>query len=559
MNILRNMASIEGIAIYGIVVALSAVIAYGIRAKLNRKKTKKIPSDIQAKMQKQEQVRKSDKALWSSVRKLLLSKNRGKPVTPRSGMLLKILETPPEYINDNSSSIKQTSSVSTSVASSPKRPNLPPLPIGNKAIGDKKVGAGAMEISEIATTTSPIQTTKRNPSTLERIVVQMFEEYLGGISTFQHEVSQATTESEIIHKACRAFSKLTHQGRVVYLDYQNAQRAVMVIARSDGKVFAGTQPRMFLPLRADLATSRARIEDLRDCFKGLPQDRELQRLLQDACLLESPASGEVDQELLWSSRAPWLIFPMILRGVPQGFFAVQKHAVCDRKEFQDVMKIYLTTVGTTIENLRLHSRMGEINSQDNVTGLLTRKIFQERLQENFLIARRLKHPITLLRLDVQHMDAYTKRHGSHIRDAILRHVSRYMKRFFRQSDVLARFSNDGFAIIMPHTALIDAMKKSEELITALAESRLKIGSGEAEFEIRVDACAGLAEFPSHADGPSDLMRFATEAVYRGMNKDKAAVTMAKVPMGYVPPFNSRFIRSAPKNLQERGVGPVLDS
>lgn len=533
-------------------------------------------------------TRKSSLSFLGGVRRALSKKNRGAVRKTNSGTLLKILETPDSNVTNSEVAIQKIAQKNTAgkgrgssgVLSKVlgRKTILPPPPInkvmkrtsgqtqsavqslsGSETISvDGLATQGAAKAVVNAAADVDLAATRKQGN-LERIVVQMFQEYLNGISEFQNHLSKASTETEIIHRACKSFSKLTRDSRVVYLEYQNTQRAVMVTARSEAKIFAGTQPRMFLPLRAGVNTSRARIEDLRDCFNTLPSDRELQRLLQDACLLEAPTDGEISQELLWSSRTPWVIFPVVLRGVPQGFFAMQKHSVCERNEFNDVMNIYLSSATTAIENIRLHSRMGEINSRDNVTGLLTRKLFQERLQENFLIARRLRHPLTLLRLDVQHMESYSKRYGSNVRDAILRHVSKQLQRFFRQSDIMARFSDKGFAIIMPHTTLIDAMKKSEDLVCALSDSSLRLGTGEAEFEIRVDACAGLAEFPSHTDNPSDLVRFANEAVFRGMNKDRSAVTMAKVPMGYVPPFNSRFIRSSPKSLQESGVGPILDS
>ncbi len=530
----RKLIFIDGLFLDFMVVMIAAGTAFWLSRKYNSRVKKQ--QKAKANFSKEKSIK--DASFVAAVKRVLTAKNRRNTPNQNAGTLLKILEAG-----------AQVPSVQKQVTAKPALPPVPRLGFTEKYT-EKYTEKSPETVSRHAT---------RDTSALEKIVVQMFEEYLKGISEFQQKIASASTESEIIHKTCHAFSRLTHQGRVVYLEYQNAQRAVMVTARSDTKIFAGTQPRMFLPLRADLATNRARVEDLRNCFEKLPQDRELQRLLQDACLLEAPTDGEVSQDLLWSSRTPWMIVPLILRGIPQGFFAIQKHAVCDRKEFKDVANIYLTGTSTTIENLRLHSRMGEVNSRDNVTGLLSRKVFNERMEECFLIAGRLKHPVTLLRLDVQHMDAFTKRYGVHVRDAILRHVSRHLKRFFRQSDVLARFTTDGFAVIMPHTALMDALKKSEEFIVALSDSKLKIGSGEAEFELKIDACAGLAEYPSHADSASDLIRFATEAVFRGMNKDKKAVTMAKVPMGYVPPFNSRFIRSSPKAFAEAGASRILDS
>lgn len=421
------------------------------------------------------------------------------------------------------------------------RPALPPPPSNRVAAALKKIANDEPASSG---------------SALEAVVVQMYEEYLTEIANFQRQLTEATSVGEILNRTCRALSGFSRKARVVYLEYQAPQRALMVGSRSSPDVFAGTQPKMFLPLKG--AGKSIAAEELRSIFANLVKDGELQRLLRDSCLVESRSQTEADPDHLWIAQTAWRVFPFFVRGIPQGAFAVQESSVCQRREYANLVDIFLAQSASAVENIRLHSKMVDVSAKDPVTGLQSRKVFQERLQENFLIARRLRHPLTVVRIDIDHMPAYVKQYGSSVSEAILRHVTRHLDRHFRKSDIVARFGQDGFAVLMPHTALVDALKKIEQVIQSVRESNLKLGRQDTAIDIKASVSAGVAEFPSHADNPADLLRFANEALFRAQAASMAGVTIAKVPTGYVPPFNSRFVRSAPKALQDGVASPILD-
>ncbi|MEO5668465.1 MAG: GGDEF domain-containing protein [Bdellovibrionota bacterium] len=466
-----------------------------------------------------------------SLKAALKAKRRGRVSDAKTGhvdsALMKILDTEIEKSEET------TATGSRDIV-------LPPPPTGRRsangpsANADRSAGGG---------------------TALEAFVVQMYESYLTEIAAFQKQLSESTSVGEILNRSCRALSGFSRKARVVYLEYQAPQRALMVGSRSSPEIFAGTQPKMFLPLQG--AGKSIAAEELRSVFSNLPKDGELQRLLRDSCLIES-RSQEIDQDRVWAAQAVWRVYPFYVRGIPQGAFALQENSVCQRREFNNLVDIFITQAASAVENIRLHSKMVDVSAKDAVTGLQSRKVFQERLQENFLIARRLRHPLTVVRIDIDHMPAYVKQYGSTVSEAILRHVTRHLDRHFRKSDVVARYGQDGFAILMPHTALVDALKKVEEVVRSVRESSLKLGRQEQAIEIKASVSAGVSEFPSHADNPADLLRFANEALFRSQGGSRAGVTLAKVPTGYVPPFNSRFVRSAPKALQDTVASSILD-
>lgn len=388
----------------------------------------------------------------------------------------------------------------------------------------------------------PVQETDQ---LIQTSIVRKYEDYFRDIAQFQESVSKSLSAGEVFNKTCRALAALTHQGRSIFLEYQATQKTLMVTSRSTPNVFVGTQPRMFLPQIPNT--------DLRQVFEKLKEDAELQKLLRDASSLESAGSED-------KKSARWNVFPLLVRGVPQGAFALQESPHSQNKELSKLANLLVSQAAMALENIRLHSRVLEVSSRDSATGLQTRKYFQERMQQEFLIARRLRHPLTLLRLEVDHMGLHVKQQGSQVSDAILRHVTRHLERCFRKSDILARYSKEGFAIVLPHTALVDALKKTESLIQTLQASQLKINlDGGREALLRVSLSAGLVEFPSHAENSMELIKLADEAVHQGQARTQGSSSIARVPSGYIPPFNSRFVRSAPKGLHDKVTSPILDS
>jgi diguanylate cyclase (GGDEF)-like protein len=455
---------------------------------------------------------------------VLQSKRRETSAAPASA-LLKILE---KHMEEGDGHLP-----------APGRPCLPPPPTASRRVAEALKKIAASEEGQGAS----------RGSALESVIVNMYEEYLVEIASFQKQLAEATSVGEILGKTCRAVSGFSRKARVVYLSYQAQQRALMVTSRSGTEVFAGTQPKMLLPTQA-LGKSVA-AEELRALFASLDKDSELQRLLKDSCLVETRARGQnVDEDAAWVAQTAWRIYPFYVRGIPQGIFAIQESSVCQRREYNNLVEIFLAQAASAVENIRLHSKIVDVAAKDSVTGLQSRKIFQERLEENFLIARRLRHPLTVVRLDIDHMPAYVKQYGRAVTEAILRHVTRHLERQFRKSDVVARYGQEGFAVLMPHTAFVDAIKKVEEVLQAVRDSSLKLGRQATSIEIKVSVSCGISEFPSHADNPADLLKLVNEACHRGQRAARGSVTLAKVPTGYVPPFNSRFVRSAPKALAE---------
>src|SRR6187399_945614 len=75
----------------------------------------------------------------------------------------------------------------------------------------------------------------------------------------------------------------------------------------------------------------------------------------------------------------------------------------------------------------------------------------ERLHSEVAMARRYRHPLAVVLLDVDRFGAVNAEHGIAAGDAVLREVALRFRLRVREADALGRFGSDGFIATLPHT------------------------------------------------------------------------------------------------------------
>ncbi|HVE71810.1 MAG TPA: diguanylate cyclase [Thermoanaerobaculia bacterium] len=155
----------------------------------------------------------------------------------------------------------------------------------------------------------------------------------------------------------------------------------------------------------------------------------------------------------------------------------------------------------------LQKQLLELSQTDPLTSLRNRRAFDERLGDAFAHAMRYERPLSLAVVDVDHFKSINDGFGHDAGDAVLRGVAKILGERTRQSDFVARVGGEEFAVLLPETALFEALQFGEKLRSSIAAESI------AGHEVRVSI--GVASFP-HSQVPSeaDLFRAADQALYR---------------------------------------------
>lgn len=106
--------------------------------------------------------------------------------------------------------------------------------------------------------------------------------------------------------------------------------------------------------------------------------------------------------------------------------------------------------------------------EDGLTGLANRRAFDEQLAFEFSRAQRLGHPLCLVMLDIDHFKTINDRWSHQAGDLVLQRLATLLREEVREIDRIARWGGEEFAILLPETALKQAVEISERLRQAIA-------------------------------------------------------------------------------------------
>ncbi|WNL44625.1 sensor domain-containing diguanylate cyclase [Dyella sp. BiH032] len=100
---------------------------------------------------------------------------------------------------------------------------------------------------------------------------------------------------------------------------------------------------------------------------------------------------------------------------------------------------------------------------DALTGLLNRRAFDARLEQEFARARREHVPAALILLDADGFKDYNDRFGHPAGDAALRQLAVLLRESCRDYDFVARYGGEEFAVILPGTPREAALVIAERI------------------------------------------------------------------------------------------------
>jgi len=153
---------------------------------------------------------------------------------------------------------------------------------------------------------------------------------------------------------------------------------------------------------------------------------------------------------------------------------------------------------------------------DALTGLITRREFERRLEIALARARRDPTPYCLLYLDLDHFKVVNDTCGHAAGDELLRQITGLLRAAIRNRDGVARLGGDEFAILLEDCPPAPAERIAQDLLQAI--QAFTFASGDKVFKI--GASIGLVTFYDGELGSLELMRAADDACYVAKKKGR---------------------------------------
>jgi len=196
-----------------------------------------------------------------------------------------------------------------------------------------------------------------------------------------------------------------------------------------------------------------------------------------------------------------------------GSFTFEQQRLVDRL-------VRLASVG--IQNARLHSKTLELAETDSMTGLLTNRAYQERLEAEFRRAQLSKQSLALLIADVDFFKHVNDTYGHPQGDELLRQLGEVIRQHARKIDICCRYGGDEFVVLMPETIKAEAAMVAGRLRQAIEQSEFQLETTTAKITVSI----GVAGYPQDVSTKQQLVKAADSALYAAKQAGRNNVKLA---------------------------------
>ncbi|MEN6372481.1 MAG: GGDEF domain-containing protein [Armatimonadota bacterium] len=159
---------------------------------------------------------------------------------------------------------------------------------------------------------------------------------------------------------------------------------------------------------------------------------------------------------------------------------------------------------------------------DPLTGLANQRYLEMFLRQEISRAERTGHSISVILIDIDDFEQLNQVDGKEAADRCLVAIGTGVKRMLREYDVIARYKDDEFVVVLPECGIEAAHDAAARLHSAL--------SGQV-LPFRARFSAGVATYPSYGTSIDDLLSSAHHALNRakfaGKNTIRSCHELAK--------------------------------
>jgi diguanylate cyclase len=113
------------------------------------------------------------------------------------------------------------------------------------------------------------------------------------------------------------------------------------------------------------------------------------------------------------------------------------------------------------------------NLTDPLTGLGNRKYFDRSIETAVQNALATGEPLSLLMFDIDHFKSFNDSYGHLTGDQVLRLVGMSLKQTIKGQDITARYGGEEFAVVLPNTAIRQALTVADHIRRAVMAKELK--------------------------------------------------------------------------------------
>lgn len=153
--------------------------------------------------------------------------------------------------------------------------------------------------------------------------------------------------------------------------------------------------------------------------------------------------------------------------------------------------------------LELEKRLSLLARTDPMTGLLTKKVFNEMLSKEWCRSTRHHFPLSCVMFDCDFFKRINDTYGHPVGDEVIRRIGKTLSANCRGSDVIARFGGEEFAVLLPETTESNAAIWAERIRKLVAADRIYVDGKELAITISGGVAQRMVD-NAHSDQLVDM-------------------------------------------------------
>jgi diguanylate cyclase (GGDEF)-like protein len=190
---------------------------------------------------------------------------------------------------------------------------------------------------------------------------------------------------------------------------------------------------------------------------------------------------------------------------------------------QASLRMVLEPPALMLDTAMQMQRVEALSVTDDLTGLYNSRYLNQVLRRESKRASRSGRPLALLFLDLDGFKSVNDTHGHLCGSRALVEAATVIRRCARETDIVARFGGDEFAVILPDTGSEGAVAVAERVRERVFEHPFL---ADDSLTIHLTASIGVAILPDVAASAEELVKAADTAMYQIKDAGKDGVRLA---------------------------------